>query len=355
MSRGFSMVILVSGAVLLSSGQATTQGQGPTVQPVNGSGTPGTVPVWTESGKTLSDSLIQSNGSAVTVSAPLRVFGRVTMNGGGGNSAVAGLAGIGLSASGTGRGLIGNGSGAGSTGVNGNGGLYGVLGISSEASGWGVKGIAQGANGVGVSGHSPNVGVIGQSKTCDDSGCVPTAGDAGQFVAGLGGTLLHGFLANFDGPGGWDEKFKVDTSGNLYTYGNAYKPSGGSWAFLSDRRTKKSIEPIHGALNQLLQLHGVTFEYSNPSAVHELPGEHVGMVAQDVEQVFPSWVDTRDDGYKTLTFRGFEAVAVEAVRELDTKVESNAKESAARIEKLERENAELKRSLEALMEKLNSR
>jgi len=90
---------------------------------------------------------------------------------------------------------------------------------------------------------------MGQSKTCNESGRVPTAGDAGQFVAGLGSILLHGFLANFDGPGGWDEKFKVDAGSNLTVYGSASKPGGGSWSVLSDRTVKKSIAPISGALN----------------------------------------------------------------------------------------------------------
>ena len=221
----------------------------------------------------------------------------------------------------------------------------GVGGYVNTTEGWGTQGLNTGGG----------TGVLAQSRGGNHTGSGLVAqteiGDAGTFLVDPGGTLLHGFLVNFNGPGGWEEKFKVDSFGNLSTLGTASKPGGGSWAVLSDRRTKKSIEPIDGALNQLLQLHGVTFEYSNPSAVHELPGEHIGMVAQDVEQVFPSWVDTREDGYKTLTFRGFEAVAVEAVRELDTEVNENS----ARIEKLERENAELKRSIEALMEKLNSR
>jgi hypothetical protein len=74
------------------------------------------------------------------------------------------------------------------------------------------------------------------------------------------------------------------------------------------------------------------------------------MVAQDVEQVFPSWVDTGTDGYKRLTFRGFEAVAVEAVRELDARVTSNSDETTARMADLERQNVELRHAIEVLSE-----
>jgi hypothetical protein len=137
---------------------------------------------------------------------------------------------------------------------------------------------------------------------------------------------------------------------NLTVNGNAFKPGGGSWSVSSDLRLKKSVEPIKDPLRKLLELRGVRYEYTNPSAIGELPGTHIGMVAQDVEQVFPSWVDMGTDGYKRLTFRGFEAVAVEAVRELDARVKSTSTEAMARIEALERQNAELRRVVESLSE-----
>jgi len=136
----------------------------------------------------------------------------------------------------------------------------------------------------------------------------------------------------------------VQNTGNLSINGNAFKPGGGSWSTLSDERTKKSVEPLRGALGRLLQLRGVTFEYSDPAAFHEQPGQHIGMVTQEVEKVFPTWVDTASDGYERLTFRGFEAVAVEAVRELD----SSSKKTAARVAELERQNADLRRAVEEL-------
>jgi hypothetical protein len=60
----------------------------------------------------------------------------------------------------------------------------------------------------------------------------------------------------------------------------------------------------------------VSFEYVNPAPIHEAPGARMGMVAQKVEPVFPDWVDTGASGYKRLTFRGLEALTVEALREL---------------------------------------
>lgn len=113
--------------------------------------------------------------------------------------------------------------------------------------------------------------------------------------------------------------------------GDAAKPLGGSWAVLSDLRAKRDLRPIDAALERMLALRGVSFEYSDPAAVHQPPGRHLGFVAQEAEQVFPDWVSTRTDGLKSLSIHGFEALTVEAVRELEGRVA----ERDARIAALE--------------------
>jgi hypothetical protein len=84
----------------------------------------------------------------------------------------------------------------------------------------------------------------------------------------------------------------------------------------SDARLKQNIIPLTPPLTRLLRLHGVTYEWRDPSKHGNLRGPQTGMIAQEVEQVFPDWVGTDADGYKTLTYRGFEALTVESLREL---------------------------------------
>lgn len=131
----------------------------------------------------------------------------------------------------------------------------------------------------------------------------------------------------------------------LHVNGSAGKPGGGSWSNSSDRRLKKNIEGLYGALDSLLQLRGVTFEYKDPEAIHELPGERIGMIAQNVADVFPDWVDMNDDGYLRLTFRGFEALTVEALRELRA-------EKDAEIDMLHAENESLRDEIDALHDRV---
>ncbi len=132
----------------------------------------------------------------------------------------------------------------------------------------------------------------------------------------------------------------IGTMGPVFTLhvnGDAGKPGGGSWSNTSDVRLKKNIETLDGALDALLALRGVTFEYIDPDAIGEPSGQRIGMIAQEVERVFPDWVAERADGYKSVTYRGFEALTVEAMRELH---EAN--------EVLRAENDELRARLEAL-------
>ncbi|MCP4713429.1 MAG: hypothetical protein GY869_32770, partial [Planctomycetes bacterium] len=144
----------------------------------------------------------------------------------------------------------------------------------------------------------------------------------------------------------------------LHVNGSAGKPGGGTWSVASDRRLKKNIEPLQGSLDTLLQLRGVNFEYIDPVNINELPGKQIGMIAQDVERVFPDWVDENVDGYKHLTFRGFEALTIEALREMqrenDVKLDELRQEKDAEIEQLQEENQKLQLRLEALESMVNT-
>ncbi len=116
--------------------------------------------------------------------------------------------------------------------------------------------------------------------------------------------------------------------------GNAAKAGGGSWAVYSDKRLKKNISPLGGALRRLLALRGVTFEYKDASAKMAMSGSQIGLIAQEVEKVFPQWVDEDTDGLKYVTVRGLEALLVEALRELQQNQHRDVERLRAETEKL---------------------
>lgn len=118
---------------------------------------------------------------------------------------------------------------------------------------------------------------------------------------------------------------------------SAGKPNGGSWANSSDERIKTNINPIIGALEKIINLQGVSFEWKNPEE-HSAGTDEVraGFIAQDVEKIFPQFISeidasgkdkllTADGKVKSLTLPfDFDAYLVEAIKELNAKVDSLA-------------------------------
>ncbi len=123
----------------------------------------------------------------------------------------------------------------------------------------------------------------------------------------------------------------------LHVNGSAGKPGGGAWSNSSDRRLKKNVAPMSGALQKMLALRGVTFEWKDPVSQGNLTGTQMGMIGQEVEKVFPEWVSEDPAGMKVLSIRGFEALTVESIRELKAQNEFQRKE----IETLRSEVKEL--------------
>ncbi|MFG0330379.1 MAG: tail fiber domain-containing protein [Phycisphaerales bacterium] len=265
-----------------------------------------------------------------------------------------GVHGIAIPTTGTGIGVFGESYSASGYGVYGSSPHIGVVGLSDADGGIGLYGGAGGANSfagwfAGRTHFTDHVG-IGRETPFNSSTVFSVRADS----TGYGGMYMettndsgkpfYGYSANgsvdafhyYDGGSDqwrlalgstrlsvnrYDGRVGVGTttpSALLHVNGTAAKPGGGSWSVASDERLKTEIAPLTGALDTLLALEGVTFRYRDPEAIGELPGRRIGMVAQQVEEVMPDWVSGEESagGYKRLTYRGFEPLAVEALREL---------------------------------------
>ncbi|MFP4314294.1 MAG: tail fiber domain-containing protein, partial [Alphaproteobacteria bacterium] len=93
---------------------------------------------------------------------------------------------------------------------------------------------------------------------------------------------------------------------------------------VSDRRQKENIRNLTGALDKLRYVEGVSFTMKDD------PGHKVelGLIAQDVEQVYPALVHTDPQGVKSLNYTGMIGPLVEAVKELDAQNNALADENA---------------------------
>lgn len=136
----------------------------------------------------------------------------------------------------------------------------------------------------------------------------------------------------------------------LSVHGNANKRDGGtSWAAWSDARMKTGIREIENPLTKLLMLHGRSYEWRGvmDMARHN-PGPQMGFIAQEAEKIFPDWISTGANGYKLLNPKGFEALAVEAIREQQRQIEAVRAENL----RLKRQNESLERRLAAIEARL---
>lgn len=85
---------------------------------------------------------------------------------------------------------------------------------------------------------------------------------------------------------------------------------------VSDLSANVGVETIAGALSKVRALRGVTYERTNS------PGRrHMGLVAQEVEQVVPEVVSSGTSGLKAVAYGNLTGLLVEAVKELGDAVD----------------------------------
>jgi hypothetical protein len=111
---------------------------------------------------------------------------------------------------------------------------------------------------------------------------------------------------------------KVDIVGNLRVAGTAQScviGAGSGANCSSDARLKENITPIQNALAKIMRLRGVEFDWNSRA---QQPGRHdVGVIAQEVEKVFPSMViENPDTGLKLVDYSALVSPLIESVREL---------------------------------------
>ncbi len=111
----------------------------------------------------------------------------------------------------------------------------------------------------------------------------------------------------------------------------------------SDERLKQDITPLESALGLLARIQPVTYRFRNSDSADV----HIGVLAQEVEAVFPELIGVRDDGHLTVSYDGLAAVVLQGVNELQQENEQLRLELAglaARLDALEAAQLEQGRS-----------
>ncbi|HQO09631.1 MAG TPA: tail fiber domain-containing protein [Clostridiales bacterium] len=161
-------------------------------------------------------------------------------------------------------------------------------------------------------------------------------------IGGAYGDLLYGRL---------DTPKQLVVDGNLDDNTNSRKffvngSAGGTTAWYndSDERFKKNILTIDGALDKVMKLRGVTYEWKDPEK-HE-KGRKMGFIAQESKDIIPEAVDynAESDRY-TMQYSTITAVLVEAVKDLKKQADAN-------VAALESKESENKKTIDVQNEKI---
>jgi hypothetical protein len=96
----------------------------------------------------------------------------------------------------------------------------------------------------------------------------------------------------------------------------------GSSANCSDIRYKKDITPLSSALDKITSLRGVNYYWrTDEYPDHDFPkDQQIGLIAQEVEKVYPQVVLTDEKGYKSIDYGHLAPALIEAVKELNAKI-----------------------------------
>jgi hypothetical protein len=113
----------------------------------------------------------------------------------------------------------------------------------------------------------------------------------------------------------------IRTNGSIQSVNNGtycYINNGYDISCSSDRRLKEDIVPVESALDKLLQINGVYYKWKNGAKVDgkDTQKQHLGVIAQEVQSVFPEIVDESENGYLTVSMSGLISPIIESIREL---------------------------------------
>jgi hypothetical protein len=129
------------------------------------------------------------------------------------------------------------------------------------------------------------------------------------------------------------DNIKLQSFAGKVEIGNDLEVSG-DLSIKSDARLKANIISLGSTLAKLLQIDGKTYTMKKD----ENKKQKIGVLAQDVEKVFPELV-SESNGVKSVNYQGLVPVLINALKEQDSKMneqDSKMNEQEARIERLEK-------------------
>ncbi|MFL5814059.1 MAG: tail fiber domain-containing protein [Bdellovibrionia bacterium] len=165
------------------------------------------------------------------------------------------------------------------------------------------------------------------------------------------------YLSGSLGIGVTGSAYKLAVNGDLnISTGNAFKIAGTSictssgCTASSDRRLKENISSLENPLEKILQLQGVQYDWKDKQWFSER--HQIGLIAQDVETIYPEAVVTDSDtGLKAIAYDHLIAPVIEAIKNLNeqvTRLFGDDERQAKAIQTLKAESADMNARMDKL-------
>ena len=102
---------------------------------------------------------------------------------------------------------------------------------------------------------------------------------------------------------------------------SAAKPTTNTWTIASDARIKNVVGNYNKGLTEILQINPIIYTYKENNALGiNDPGEHIGIIAQEVQKVFPEAVSINNIGYLHFNSDALSWASINAIKELNNKI-----------------------------------
>ena len=201
-----------------------------------------------------------------------------------------------------------------------------------------------------------NGNIISQGEV--QSGSLVVTGDLNQdhynsiangSISGGQDSYTDGFVLNHDSNNGSLLEMYSAGSLTININGSNGTITATSVNQTSDQRLKTNIQTLDNGLEKTLQMRGVTYNWIDDNKTQE---KQTGLIAQEVEKVFPEFVHTDEEGMKSVNYAQMTAVLIEAVKELNSKIndlEKEKEELTAELDKrseLEQRLAQIEKMLQ---------
>ena len=155
-----------------------------------------------------------------------------------------------------------------------------------------------------------------------------TSGTKNHFIGGTTELFAKSFASD------------VEVQGDLYITGEGRFNADVIAYYSSDRRFKDNIFTIESPIDKIKKISGVEFDWNEKGPAWTRSKEFgntsgslhdIGVVAQEIQEILPEAVRTREDGYLAVDYEKIIPLLIEGIKEQQTTIEN----LQSRIKKLE--------------------